>query len=579
MPLHRRLGLTCAVLLALGAHAQDQCRPAPRSAEPPKDSLTDTRLLRRLTLALTGQTPPVEKYEALEAQPAAQRAAALEAELEALLASPQFYEQMVRFGHDWLAVPAYSKGAQGDAYQGDMSGHLFRCAATTAHPGAYYAAGENGAPGDQCNSTTVEVNRVVPWWNPTLPVEVLGKAGSDVKEVLDPMGRPVDCGRARGGYYDPTLPAGCGCGRNLEWCAPLSGLGAGSNHDLRNAQRRHPFEEPARLFAHLAWYDRPLSDLVVGNYSVGTNWLRALYVRQGRQQGAMDLMLDWWKSGGEPSDPVHAAADPQAWREFVVETLNPYFLARRDYQFDPRTTTQPPDGLPSAGVLTMMGPLSAFPRERVRAARFLEMFACSSFTPPPAGQSFPPYTGDPATGGTCLHCHRALDPAAIFFKRWDFGAESYYVPWPFMPGVGQHRVTAAWVSGQYPHSAADTSPGFRWRNAFVPGTVMTPVTAEQARANPEALLLDTMPPSSTLLGANGDGTMGPLGFGKLLISSGAFDQCAVRKLYSRIVGRELDPAAEAGYVNKLAREFVARERKVKPFIRYLATQPEFRRGL
>lgn len=579
MHLFPRLGLTCAVLLALSAHAQDQCTPPPVSTEPPKDLLTDTRVLRRLALALTGQTPPVEKYEQLEATPADQRAAALDAELEALLASPQFYEQMVRFGHDWLAVPAYTKGAQGDAYQGDMSGHLFRCASTTAHPGAYYAVGENGSPGDQCNSTTVEVNQVVPWWNPTLPVEVLGKAGSDVKEVPDAMGRPVDCGRARGGYYDPSLPAGCGCGRNLEWCAPLSGLGAGSNHDLINAQRRHPFEEPARLLGHLAWHDRPLSDLVVGNYSVGTNWLRALYVRQGRQQGARDLMLDWWKSGGEPNDPLHAPVDPQAWREFVVETLNPYFLARRDYQFDPRTTTQAPDGLPAAGVLTMMGPLSAFPRERVRAARFLEMFACSSFTPPPAGQAFPPYTGDPATGGTCLHCHRALDPAAIFFKRWDFGAESYYVPWPFMPGVGTHRVTAAWVSGQYPHSAGDTSPGFRWRNAFVPGTVMTPVTAAEAQANPEALLLDTMPASYTLLGANGDGTMGPLGFGKLLISSGAFDQCAVRKIYARVVGRELDPAAEAGFVNKLSREFVARERKLKPFIRYLVTQPEFRRGL
>lgn len=579
MHLPRRLGLTGALLLGLSASAQDQCKPPPVSTEPPKDALTDTRVLRRLTLALTGKTPAVEKYEQLEATPADQRAAALEAELDALLSSPPFYEQMVRFGHDWLAVPAYTKGAQGDAYQGDMSGHLFRCAGTTMHAGAYYAVGENGSPGDQCSAATAEVNMVVPWWNPTLPVAVLGKAGTDVKTVVDSMGRTVDCGLARGGYYDPSLAAGCGCGRNLEWCAPLAGLNAGSNHDLINAQRRHPFEEPARLFGHLAWHDRPLSDLVVGNYSVGTNWLRALYVRQGRQQGATDLMLDWWKSGGEPADPLHAPADPQAWREFVVETLNPYFLARRDYQYDPRGATQPPDGLPSAGVLTMMGPLSAFPRERVRAARFLEMFACSSFTPPPAGQSFPPYTGDPATGGTCLHCHRALDPAAIFFKRWDFGAESYYVPWPFMPGVGRHRVTAAWVSGQYPHSAADTSPGFRWRNAFVPGTVMTPVTTAEAQANAEALFLDTMPASYTLLGANGDGTMGPLGFGKLLISSGAFDQCAVRKLYARVVGRELDPAAEAGYVNKLAREFVARERKLKPFIRYLVTQPEFRRGL
>jgi hypothetical protein len=57
------------------------------------------------------------------------------------------------------------------------------------------------------------------------------------------------------------------------------------------------------------------------------------------------------------------------------------------------------------------------------------------------------------------------------------------------------------------------------------------------------------------------------------------DRCAVRKIYARFVGRELDPAAEAGYVDALTREFVARDRKLKPFIKYLLTQSEFRRGL
>lgn len=569
-------------LLSSAAFAQNQCQVPTEPPPTPQDAISDTRVLRRLHLALTGVTPPVSKYEALLGAPADQRAAQLDAEADALLASTQFYEQMVRFGHDWLAVPAYTKGAQGDAYQGDMSGHLFQCAGNTMHAGAYYSVGENGSPGDQCTSATAEVNTVEPWWAPGTMVTVLGKAGTNVTTVMGMNGQTLDCGLASGGYYDPSLRAGCGCGPNLVWCSPLAGLSAGSNYDLFRGQRRHPFEEPARLFAHLAWYDRPLSDLVLGNYSVGTNWLRALYVRQGRQQGAPDVTVNWWKGSADtaPRDPLHPMPDdPQAWREFTVEQLNPYLLARRDYQYDPRTTMSPPEGLPAAGVLTMMGPLSAFPRERVRAARFLEMFACSQFSPPPAGVNFPPYVNDPATGGTCLHCHRALDPAAIFFKRWDFGAESYYVPWPFMPGVGRWRISAAWVSGQYPHSAADNSPGFRWRNAFNPGTVMTPTTSAEALANPEALLLDTMPGSYSLLGAQGDGTMGPLGFGKVLLASGDFDRCAVRKIYARVVGRELDPTAEAGYLEVLRREFVTRERKLKPFIKYLLTQPEFRRGL
>src|SRR5262249_26071879 len=145
-------------------------------------------------------------------------------------------------------------------------------------------------------------------------------------------------------------------------------------------------------------------------------------------------------------------------------TLNPLLLSDRAYAYDPRTTPGQPKGLPAAGVLTMPGSMYAFPRERVRAARWMETFACQSFQPPPADTHFPPYSNDPATSGTCLHCHRTIDPAAIFFKRWDFSPrDSYYVPWPLIPDVGPWRVTAAQLSGSYPYS---DGAEYRWHNAF-----------------------------------------------------------------------------------------------------------------
>jgi hypothetical protein len=605
--LHSKSAAMLAVMFAISglagadAHAQ-QCGPeAPPTAEPPNDRMSDTRLMRRIVLGLTGTTPTFEQYEAMAAAATPEaRETLLRSTLEEVLASPKFYTRMLRFGHEWLAVGAYTTGAAGDAYQGDMAGHLHKCPATSAHPGAYYHVNEFSDPSRQCrnldvngNAAEPEVHSVEPWWAPGTTVEVLGKAGSNVTQVVDSTGKTLDCGVASGGYYDPMLPAGCGCGPNLVWCSPLSGLGSASNHDL-GLQRRHPYEEPARLFAHLAWHDRPLSDLVLGNYSVGTNWLRALYVRFGRQMGstALDANTTWWRPDADsaPRDPLHPTPnDPQAWREFVVEDLEPFHLALtsgkarsgsldRTYSFDPRTTLEAPKGLPTAGVLTMVGAMSSFPRERVRAARFLEMFACQSFSPPPADVHFPPYETDPATGGTCLHCHKTLDPAAISFKRWDFTPfSSSYVPWPFIPGVGKQRITKEWLSGRYPHSGS--SPGYRWRNAFLPNTVLTPVTPEQIAANPEAVLLDTMPESYTLLGVHGDGTMGPLGFGKLLVRSGEFDRCAARRLYAMFIGRELNPASEKHFIDKLAREFVARDRQLRPFIRYLFEQPELRRGL
>ncbi|WNG16362.1 DUF1549 domain-containing protein [Cystobacter fuscus] len=596
--------LTISGLIGDDAHAQ-QCGPeTPQTVEPPDDRMSDTRLLRRLVLGLTGTTPTVEQYEAMEAAATPEaREAILRSTLDEVLASPKFYERMLRFGHEWIAVGAYTTGASGDAYQGDLSGHIFKCGTDTKHPGAYYHVNEftdSAKSSNQCNdqdasgsAVVPEVRSIEPWWAPGTQVQVLGKAGSNVTQVVDAKGQTLDCGIARGGYYDPMLPTGCGCGPNLVWCSPLTGLINGSNHDL-GVQRRHPYEEPARLFAHLAWHDRPLSDLILGNYSVGTNWLRALYVRLGRQMGsnASDANTTWWRPDADNAlrDPLHPTPnDPQAWREFVVEDLEPFHLAltsnrersgslERTYRFDPRTTTEAPKGLPAAGVLTMIGSMSSFPRERVRAARFLEIFACQSFSPPPADVHFPPYEVDPATGGTCLHCHKTLDPAAISFKRWDFGsAQSAYIPWPFIPGVGNHRVTKEWLSGKYPYIG--NSPGYRWKNAFLPNTMLTPVTPEQITANPEAVLLDTMPESYTLLGVHGDGTMGPLGFGKLLVRSGEFDRCVSRKLYSMFIGRELNPASEKRFIDKLAKEFVARDRKLRPFLRYLFEQPELRRGL
>ena len=88
-----------------------------------------------------------------------------------------------------------------------------------------------------------------------------------------------------------------------------------------------------------------------------------------------------------------------------------------------------------------------------------------------------------------------------------------------------------------------------------------------------------MPQTYTLLGQHGDGTMGPLGFGKIVVRSGEFDRCVVRKMYAHFIGRDLDPAAEKLYIDKLAAQFAADGRKLRPFIRRLYEQGEFRRGL
>jgi hypothetical protein len=72
---------------------------------------------------------------------------------------------------------------------------------------------------------------------------------------------------------------------------------------------------------------------------------------------------------------------------------------------------------------------------------------------------------------------------------------------------------------------------------------------------------------------------GPLGFAKLIVASGAFDRCVVRQLHKAIIGRDVDPAREAGYLDALTTRFVDDGRRVRPLVRHLIASDLFQRGL
>ncbi|HWB80508.1 MAG TPA: hypothetical protein VG755_36340, partial [Nannocystaceae bacterium] len=395
-------------------------------------------------------------------------------------------------------------------------------------------------------------------------------------------GSPVEVTCSDGHQAEVT----CGCGAHASscwldaatypgWAAYIAGNPQG--------QRRLLAEEPARLFAHIAWHDRPVTDLILADYSVGPTELQAAYVVQGIAGGHIELADDarWWRPsefGSAPVDPHHEAGDPWAWREFVVADRNPFFLAQRDYRYDPRDDAGPSLGFPSAGMLTSIGFLAAYPRERLRAARALENLACEQLLPPSPEIEFNPYVSDPGREGPCQNCHARIDPAALHFKRYakhgaafeGFGAKY------FMPGVGETwQFDPVWRDGQYPYGV---EPFAQWNKWYRPGSLLTPATPEEAAADPNVLFIDYLPPDETLLGQSSDGTVGPLGFAKMIVAAGAFDRCVVRRLHERIVGRDIDPALESGYLDALTQEFVAGDRQVRTFVKALVQSDVFRRG-
>jgi len=107
---------------------------------------------------------------------------------------------------------------------------------------------------------------------------------------------------------------------------------------------------------------------------------------------------------------------------------------------------------------------------------------------------------------------------------------------------------------------------------------MTPVTEVDMIANPDARFLDFSPPGTLVLGVAGDGTIGPLGFGKALVASGEFDSCMVRRLYGRFGNVQLSAAVDKSFLDALVADFVAGNRNVRAFIASIVASARFRKG-
>ena len=535
--------------------------------------LSYTRLLRKIHLSLLGTVPSKAQYQALlDAPNIAGKEAVIQSTVESALASEAFYENLVRFGRNILGAPEYRHGYAKDGWSGSYALSLSPCPDGTFHQGRLGLFGLPSGFGEEwslCDDSEALVNEVEPWWAPETIVSTVGWAGAGHIEISNPAdpSEVIDCGALLEfvwGMAPPNPPSDtggprCGCGPNLLYCARRSsvqgqGLGFDAYYSDLHGQRRALSDEAARLFAHIVVEDRPLTDLVLGTYTVVNQALQHAYVRSARQSGQFSY-LDadpWWAE----------VTDPTAWREVTVSDMNPLYTSQRSVVFDPRIDFGPPPAIPSAGVLTMRGTLGAEERERPRAARWLERLACREFIPAAQKMAFGPFDSDPAVEGKCQVCHAILDPVAMHFKRFS--------------------TNGARIGGVGPWQWQELSPSdpdrLRWLEQYLPNSLMTPVTEVDMIANPDARFLDFSPPGTLVLGVAGDGTIGPLGFGKALVASGEFDSCMVRRLYGRFGNVQLSAAVDKSFLDALVADFVAGNRNVRAFIASIVASARFRKG-
>lgn len=516
----------------------------------PMHRLAATRKLRRAYLVLLNRAPTSAEYDALLAVGEDERDAYIEARIADALDSVEFEDVALRWGVDEMRVVSYDYlyDFVNRWFRGDYGLTLQTCPEDSLHAGAFGFLNDfpsSGEPWAMCDDNAAIVRSIEPWWAPGTTVEMIGAAGADVREV-----NGIDCGSTlpeNSGFRWPE--PGCSCGPNLIYCQ-RRGINDSSNKNPDSA-RRQAFEEPARLYRHIIANDRPFSDIVVGDYTTVTRGLFNMYRRQSRRNPEHANLDDdpWFRDFDTNED----------WHEVEFAVMHPDLLSDRDYSFDPRTEAGPAEGVPSAGVMTTLGANYAFSRERVRAARWIEIFACREFSPPPAEIEFAPFEGDPGTQGSCEHCHQLIDPAAMYFKRMHGGGAE-------LGGVGPWSLSSLPANNEFSERSMLT---------FESDTLMTPVDGATLENNPDAMLIDFMPDSYSLFGEQGDGTIGPLGFGKILVNSGEFDQCAVRRFHERVTGIELLPGRDDARIDELADYFVDNDRSVKSLIRHIMAGPDF----
>lgn len=534
-----------AALVLTAALATEASAQAPN----PTPELSATRLLRRIHLSLRGREPTLEAYRAvLDAPDDDARGALLRAAVDDALQSPEFENVLLRFAHDLLGNASYNYDTNNKIA---WAINLKACPDDSLHAGRLgMLTRYNEREGDGtaiCTDPTATVRSVAPWWAPQTEVEVVGRAGNDNLAAAD----GTDCGRVGlifGGAVGRHVE--CGCGPNLRFCARPH---PDQTNNVATSIRRSIFEEPAQLFRHVVSSGAPLSDLVVGDYTVVNQGLAFMYLRSGRQAG---------RNRGTDTDDAwfarHAEA-PHSYQKVRFSELSDTYTSERTVRFDPRRESGGLAAMPSAGVLTTIGMLGSGSRERVRAARALETFACREFIPPAPDLHFDPFLRDPATEGACQHCHQLIDPAAIHFKR-------------FAPNAKQIWGMEPWLWGRHDDFGRNLAV------AFDTETVMTPVSPVEVENNPNARFMDFLPEDQPLLGQTSDGTIGPLGFGKILVASGEFDRCMVRRFYGEFGGRMLTPGTDDALIESLLTTYLDAERSGLALIRAIVAHEEFRLG-
>jgi hypothetical protein len=351
---------------------------------------------------------------------------------------------------------------------------------------------------------------VRPYWNPSVEVKV---CAFDAQTAATAManGRTVNC-------YQQLAP-GCGCGPNLNWCQ------SGPDRTIQMITASMS-EQLLRYIDRIIRDGRPYTEIVNGT-SIDVNGPLSHYFR--------------YQTANAPN--------------IVFVTPNQSFMMPEIPFSEVDTWTTVNRNGRHAGVLSMPGYLLKFQSNRGRANRFYNAFLCQYFSPPagglPAASDDCHNEPDLTKRCGCQYCHQSVEPAAAFWGRW---AEAGVAP------LGETQFPS--YRAECEATGAERNPICRRFYLTTPGHpdeqrykgwLLSYVFADQERQD------------------NID--QGPGGIAEDAIQSGAFAQCAVQRLWERLVAREADEGDQAALA-ELTTAF-ARDYDYRKLVESIVTRPEY----
>lgn len=375
-------GITLAGLAA-SPPAQAQAPSAALVCPEPSERQDKFQYLRALSLDLRGYPPSAEEYEALKGMDD------VPAEwIDAWMATEDFARRTSRWhrgllwhniaGQALLSVPNRLRASSGIYWRGGTLAVRLRGANTHCgvEPATFDASGELQLPTDEQGVVREGYVEVKPYWAPETTVRV---CALDARETL------VAESGAACGERTTVNDTSCGCGPNLQWCAPST---------IERQVTTSMNAQIDRLIHAMVLERRSYLELFTGH----TTFVNGPIVHYlTKQTGAPSNLIN------EPAPIAHerlpklAFTDADTWVEIDA-------------------------GPQHAGILTAPAYLLRFQTDRARANQFYTQFMCQPFQPPSNGISVSEDAGlaenDLQKRDGCKYCHAILEPAASHWGRW-----------------------------------------------------------------------------------------------------------------------------------------------------------------